>query len=98
MEVTHSRAVCLSLLGTWEGSRDERWDEKTSTLLQVFVSIQALIFVEMPYFNEPSFEILIGTPLGWYVRCSGCSISLSWSCDACAVLACSEADNCQDGK
>lgn len=57
--------VCLSLLGTWGGASDEQWDEKTSTLLQVFVSIQALIFVEMPYFNEPSFEVLIGTPLGW---------------------------------
>ena len=44
--------VCLSLLGTWRGgSKTEEWTEK-STLLQVFVSIQALIFVKYPYYNE----------------------------------------------
>ena len=31
---------CLSLLGTWEGPG---WNEKTSTLLQVLISIQAMI-------------------------------------------------------
>eukprot|EP00286_Rhodomonas_abbreviata_P007524 CAMPEP_0181322120 /NCGR_PEP_ID=MMETSP1101-20121128/19058_1 /TAXON_ID=46948 /ORGANISM="Rhodomonas abbreviata, Strain Caron Lab Isolate" /LENGTH=531 /DNA_ID=CAMNT_0023430011 /DNA_START=33 /DNA_END=1629 /DNA_ORIENTATION=- len=45
--------VCLSLLGTWSGPG---WDPQTSTLLQVLVSIQALIFVQDPYFNEPGFE------------------------------------------
>lgn len=40
--------VCLSLLGTWRGNgRAEEWNEKTSTLLQVFVSIQSLIFVQV---------------------------------------------------
>ena len=44
--------VCLSLLGTWHGgSRAEEWTD-TSTLLQVFVSIQALIFVKYPAWNE----------------------------------------------
>jgi hypothetical protein len=43
--------VCLSLLGTWSGSSEEMWN-KDSTLLQLFVSIQALIFVKEPYFNE----------------------------------------------
>jgi baculoviral IAP repeat-containing protein 6 len=42
--------VCLSLLGTWSGSSEEMWN-KDSTLLQLFVSIQALIFVREPYFN-----------------------------------------------
>ena len=57
--------VCLSLLGTWQGSENEQWNRETSTLLQVFVSIQGLIFVEHPYFNEPSYEKWIGTPIGW---------------------------------
>lgn len=42
--------VCLSLLGTWSG---ETWDPKQSTLLQVLVSIQAMIFCDLPWFNEP---------------------------------------------
>eukprot|EP01122_Echinamoeba_exundans_P017354 TRINITY_DN911_c4_g1_i1.p1 TRINITY_DN911_c4_g1~~TRINITY_DN911_c4_g1_i1.p1 ORF type:complete len:3990 (-),score=695.43 TRINITY_DN911_c4_g1_i1:1688-12457(-) len=56
--------VCLSLLGTWRGGATEKWNETTSTLLQVFVSIQSLILVEQPYFNEPGYESAIGTPKG----------------------------------
>ena len=52
--------VCLSLLGTWSGSSEERWN-KDSTLLQLFVSIQALIFVKEPYFNEPGVESSMGS-------------------------------------
>eukprot|EP00051_Salpingoeca_urceolata_P015660 m.204421 g.204421 ORF g.204421 m.204421 type:complete len:780 (+) comp18469_c2_seq1:318-2657(+) len=44
--------VCLSLLGTWAGPG---WTVK-STLLQVLLSIQSLIMVEEPYYNEPGFE------------------------------------------
>ena len=44
--------VCLSLLGTWQGSADENWQPRKSTLLQVLVSIQSMILVEAPYFNE----------------------------------------------
>ena len=50
------------------GSRDlgpgPGWDPKTSSLLQVFMSIQALVLVEEPYFNEPGFEKLKGTAEG----------------------------------
>ncbi|KAH8051006.1 hypothetical protein JL722_11042 [Aureococcus anophagefferens] len=56
--------VCLSLLGTWEGRAGETWNERTSTLLQVLVSIQALIFVPDPYYNEPGYEQQMGTPAG----------------------------------
>eukprot|EP01114_Cavostelium_apophysatum_P004652 TRINITY_DN1498_c0_g2_i1.p1 TRINITY_DN1498_c0_g2~~TRINITY_DN1498_c0_g2_i1.p1 ORF type:complete len:1661 (-),score=558.77 TRINITY_DN1498_c0_g2_i1:26-5008(-) len=56
--------VCLSLLGTWSGGTNERWNEKTSTLLQVLVSIQSLILVEQPYFNEPGYEEEMSTPYG----------------------------------
>lgn len=55
--------VCLSLLGTWGGSSEESWT-KDSTLLQLFVSIQALIFVNSPYFNEPGVERSMNTKAG----------------------------------
>jgi len=45
--------VCLSLLGTWDGGAGESWDSSRSSLLQLAVSIQSLIMVPMPYFNEP---------------------------------------------
>ena len=45
--------VCLSLLGTWSGPS---WDPKNSTLLQVFLSLQSMIFISDPYFNEPGYE------------------------------------------
>uniref|UniRef100_A0A0E0FJ34 E2 ubiquitin-conjugating enzyme n=2 Tax=Oryza TaxID=4527 RepID=A0A0E0FJ34_ORYNI len=47
--------VCLSLLGTWAGSGCETWNPSQSTMLQVLVSIQALILNEKPYFNEPGY-------------------------------------------
>jgi len=56
--------VCLSLLGTWRGGPNEQWNEKTSTLLQVFVSIQSLILVTQPYFNEPGYESNMNTAEG----------------------------------
>jgi baculoviral IAP repeat-containing protein 6 (apollon) len=56
--------VCLSLLGTWSGGENEKWNAKTSTLLQVLVSIQSLILVEQPYFNEPGYEREMNTPTG----------------------------------
>ncbi|CAM9916737.1 unnamed protein product [Ectocarpus sp. 6 AP-2014] len=56
--------VCLSLLGTWDGDRGESWNAQTSTLLQVLVSIQSLIFVPQPFFNEPGYERQLGTELG----------------------------------
>merc|ERR1711871_709628 len=56
-----SGKVCLSLLGTWEG---EPWDPHISTLYQVFVSIYGLIFVEQPYFNEPGYQVKMGTAGG----------------------------------
>ena len=50
--------VCLSLLGTWEG---ETWEPGKSTLLQVLVSIQAMIFNDEPWCNEPGRESDRGT-------------------------------------
>ncbi|KAG7595047.1 Ubiquitin-conjugating enzyme/RWD-like [Arabidopsis thaliana x Arabidopsis arenosa] len=56
--------VCLSLLGTWAGSAREKWLPKESTMLQLLVSIQALILNEKPYFNEPGYVQSVGTASG----------------------------------
>ncbi|KAK6523182.1 hypothetical protein TWF694_006076 [Orbilia ellipsospora] len=48
--------VCLSILGTWSGSASEQWQPKTSTLLQVLVSIQSMILCAEPYYNEPGYQ------------------------------------------
>ena len=56
--------VCLSLLGTWSGQDGESWNKDTSTFLQVLVSIQSLILVEQPYFNEPGWEKQMHTETG----------------------------------
>ncbi|KAF7307392.1 UBIQUITIN-CONJUGAT-2 domain-containing protein [Mycena indigotica] len=45
--------VCLSLLGTWPGRPEEQWSPFKSTFLQVLVSIQSMILIDAPYFNEP---------------------------------------------
>nr|KAG5697864.1 hypothetical protein BaRGS_017121 [Batillaria attramentaria] len=47
--------VCVSLLGTWAGKGMEVWTDK-SNLLQVLVSIQGLILVDEPYYNEAGYE------------------------------------------
>ncbi|KAK4118741.1 hypothetical protein N657DRAFT_326782 [Parathielavia appendiculata] len=45
--------VCLSLLGTWGG---QSWEPDRSSILQILVSIQAMIFNDKPYHNEPGYE------------------------------------------
>ncbi|OCF34329.1 hypothetical protein I316_03843 [Kwoniella heveanensis BCC8398] len=50
--------VCLSLLGTWSGPG---WIAGQSTLLQVLISIQSLIFCEEPYLNEPGWADQAGS-------------------------------------
>lgn len=56
--------VCLSLLGTWSGQQGEKWNGDISTFLQVIISIQSLIMVEDPYFNEPGYEKSMHTTSG----------------------------------
>jgi len=56
--------VCLSLLGTWSGDKGESWNPDLSTFLQVIISIQSLIMVENPYFNEPGWEREMHTEKG----------------------------------
>uniref|UniRef100_T1J9G9 Uncharacterized protein n=1 Tax=Strigamia maritima TaxID=126957 RepID=T1J9G9_STRMM len=52
----NSVKVCLSLLRTWNDQEGER--------LNVLMSIQSLILVSEPFFNEPGFESQIGTKEG----------------------------------
>lgn len=51
--------VCLSLLGTWQG---EKWRPNQSTILQILVSLQAMVLCDEPHCNEPSYEGDRGTP------------------------------------
>lgn len=61
----NSGKVCLSLLGTWSaGGQGEGWNAQLSTFLQVAISIQSLIFVPEPYYNEPGYERHMGTKRG----------------------------------
>ena len=55
--------VCVSLLGTWSGKGTETWTPN-SNLLQLLVSIQGLILVAEPYFNEAGYERQKGTQQG----------------------------------
>lgn len=57
--------VCLSLLGTWHGGdASEKWDPAKSNLLQVLLSIQGMILIPDPMFNEPGYEAIKGSPEG----------------------------------
>ena len=56
--------VCVSLLGTWQGKGTETWNSQDSNLLQVLVSIQGLILVREPYFNEAGYEKQRGAQMG----------------------------------
>jgi ubiquitin-conjugating enzyme E2 O len=56
--------VCVSLLGTWVGKGSEVWFPGSSNLLQVMVSIQGLILVPEPYFNEAGYLRQKGTDEG----------------------------------
>lgn len=47
--------VCLSLLGTWHGTDEtQKWHPDTANLWRVLVSIQGMILIGDPYFNEPN--------------------------------------------
>ncbi|MED6137007.1 hypothetical protein PIB30_061010 [Stylosanthes scabra] len=59
-----SGRICLSLLNTWTGTGSEVWNPRTSTILQVLVSLQALVLNEKPYFNEAGYDQQIGRAEG----------------------------------
>ena len=48
--------ICLSLLGTWAAKQsNEGWSTKAS-ILQLLVSLQGLVMVPKPFYNEAGFE------------------------------------------
>ncbi|KAF9319589.1 hypothetical protein BG003_008696 [Podila horticola] len=53
--------VCLSLLNTWHGKdQTETWTP-SSSILQLLISLQSLVLVPEPYYNEAGFEKFVGT-------------------------------------
>jgi ubiquitin-protein ligase len=56
--------VCLSILGTWKGFESESWIPGTSTMMQIMISIQSLVLIEEPYFNEPAYNELYNNKIG----------------------------------
>ena len=48
--------ICLSLLGTWDGSKNEEWSAERSSMLQVVVSLMGLVLVHQPYFSKPQIS------------------------------------------
>ncbi|GJJ70416.1 ubiquitin-conjugating enzyme E2 O [Entomortierella parvispora] len=53
--------VCLSLLNTWHGKdQTETWTP-SSSILQLLISLQGLVLVPEPYYNESGFEKFVGT-------------------------------------
>lgn len=72
--------VCLSLLGTWHGKECEMWNSNKSTMLQVLVSIQALVLNEKPYFNEPGYEGTAGTADGTRLALAYNETTFLYSC------------------
>ncbi|CAK9181812.1 unnamed protein product [Ilex paraguariensis] len=59
-----SGKVCLSLLNTWTGTGSEVWNSGSSTILQVLLSLQALVLNEKPYFNEAGYDNQMGRAEG----------------------------------
>ena len=49
--------ICLSLLGTFSSnSETEKWNPNFSNMMQIMISIQSMIFVPDPYYNETGRE------------------------------------------
>ncbi|BFZ63276.1 serine/threonine protein kinase [Saitoella coloradoensis] len=53
--------VCLSLLGTWHSKDSSETWSPSSSILQVLVSLQALVLNREPYYNEAGFGVYQGT-------------------------------------
>lgn len=50
--------VCLSIINTWDSMPEEMWNPQHSNLLQVLISIQALVMDDHVIQKEPSYESL----------------------------------------
>ena len=54
--------MCLSLLGTWPGTPEEKWQPYKSTMMQILISIQSMLLCSQPYFNEPGMGTAMDSP------------------------------------
>ncbi|CAM8918512.1 unnamed protein product [Rhodiola kirilowii] len=59
-----SGEVCLSLINTFSGNNTEMWNTGSSTILQILISLQALVLNDDPYFNEAGYDRQIGSNEG----------------------------------
>ncbi|WCJ27036.1 ubiquitin-conjugating enzyme 23 [Euphorbia peplus] len=59
-----SGKICLSLLNTWTGTGNEVWNPESSNILQILLSLQALVLNEKPYFNEAGYDKQLGRAEG----------------------------------
>jgi len=66
--------ICLSLLNTWEGTASEKWQPNKSTLLSVFVSIQAMLFGT----PEPEEYPRTGSLYNENVQCKNVLYAMLW--------------------
>ena len=60
--------VCLSILGTWAGDKNESWSPARSSLLQALVSIQGLVLVKEPcvYLLFKMLDMICNDVLRWF--------------------------------
>ncbi|RMZ84016.1 hypothetical protein DV737_g1364, partial [Chaetothyriales sp. CBS 132003] len=58
--------ICLSLLGTWPGKESKESWSQSATILQLVVSIQGLVMVKKPFFNEAGLEDFASEPNSGY--------------------------------
>ncbi|XP_052181726.1 probable ubiquitin-conjugating enzyme E2 24 isoform X2 [Diospyros lotus] len=83
-----SGKVCLSLLNTWTGTGTEVWSPESSTILQVLLSLQALVLNEKPYFNEAGYDKHMGRAEGEKNSMSYNENAFLLSCKSMVYLLC----------
>lgn len=81
-----SGRVCLSLLNTWTGTESETWNPNGSTVLQVLLSLQALVLNNKPYFNEAGYDQQVGSIEGEKNSCSYNENAFLMSCKSMLYL------------
>ena len=80
--------VCLSLLNTWNGRTNERWQPESTTLLQVLLSLQGLVLGDSePFYLEAGLERLRGETQSVVsaVQYNETSVLYSLQCDVSAM-------------
>nr|CAG8550740.1 10362_t:CDS:10 [Entrophospora candida] len=53
--------VCLSLLNTWTGKDETEMWTPLSSMLQLLISLQALVLNQSPWYNEAGFDKFVGS-------------------------------------